>query len=360
MMDVESPISILICKRTKDFLRLVIVERNQVIAAGIAVLIIGSLGLVVVWNLPSDPEPTTTIRIGYLSKDLHQLALRVAIENGLFDRENITVELVQYGNGALEMDGFLAGQIDMGYLGAAPALLKRINQDIMITILAAVNLEGSAIMVSKSEYDAGHVTSIADLAGKGVYHPGPATVQNLLLRLALNQSGLNYSNITAHTTPPTYMADSLTAATPAFIAWEPFNAKAAYDNLSVPLMQSGEIWPRHPCCVVASDNDYLAAHPDIVKKVLDIHVEAEEWIVNNPTQAIAIAVDWLEMDISPVTTAFNNIIFDYNLNRTGIEMYLDFLIHEEQLLPEKIPADTTAFLDDFLNTTHVDNLLFCC
>ncbi len=106
-------------------------EKNQAIAIFVAAVIIGSAGIVVLWNLPPS-EPTTTIRIGYLSKDLHQLALQVALENGLFDRENITVELVQYGNGALEMDGFLAGQIDMGYLGAAPALLKRINQDIII------------------------------------------------------------------------------------------------------------------------------------------------------------------------------------------------------------------------------------
>lgn len=324
-------------------------------------MIIGSLGLVVIWNLPpTEPEPTTTVRIGYLSKDLHQLALQVALENGLFDRENITVELVQYGNGALEMDGFLAGQIDMGYLGAAPALLKAINQDIMITILAAVNLEGSAIMVLKSEYEAGHVTSVADLAGKGVYHPGPATVQNLLLRLALNQSGLSYANITAFTTSPTYMADSLTPANPAFIAWEPFNAKAEYENKSVPLVLSGDIWPGHPCCVLAADNSYLSANPDIIQKVVYIHQEATEWIVNNPTQAIAIAVDWLEMDETPVTTAFNNIIFNWNLNRTGLEMYLDFLIDEGQLIPEKIPADPSAFLDDFINTTYADNLFFCC
>lgn len=333
-------------------------ERNQAIAVVVAVLVVSSIGLVVVWNLPEPSEPTTTIRIGYLSKDLHQLALRVAIENGLFERENITVELVQYGNGALEMDGFLAGQIDMGYLGAAPALVKRINQDIMITILASVNLEGSAIMVSKSEYDAGHVTTIDDLVEKGVYQPGPATVQNFLLRLALNQSGLSFNNITAHTTSPSYMADSLTPEIPAFIAWEPFCAKAAYDNLAVPLIYSGDIWPRHPCCVVAADNDYLATNPDIVDKVLAIHVEAEEWIVNNTAQALAIATDWLEMDLAPVTAAFNNIIYDYNLNRTGIEMYLNFLIQQGQLITEKIPENPAAFLDAFLNSTFVDSLSF--
>jgi len=122
------------------------------------------------------------------------------------------------------------------------------------------------------------------------------------------------------------------------------------------LIQSGEIWPRHPCCVLASENSFLAEHPDIAQKVTDIHVEAEEWIVANPAAAIAIAVNWLEMDETPVTTAFNNIIYDYNLNRTGLERYLDFLIQENQLIPGKIPADPAAFLDGFINTTFVDSL----
>jgi NitT/TauT family transport system substrate-binding protein len=327
-------------------------EKNEAAALGVIVVVVVSLGIIAFWN----PAPIPDVRIGYLQKDLHQLALRVAIENGLFQREGITVDLVQYGNGALEMDGFLAGQIDMGYLGAAPAMVKRINQEIPVTIMAAVNLEGSAIEVSKAEYDAGHVTTIADLVGKGVYQPGPSTVQNFLLRLALNQSGLSYDNITALTTSPSLMADSLTAENPAFIAWEPFNAKAEYDNKTVPLILSGDIWPNHPCCVLASDNAFLAAHPDIVQKVVDIHVEAEEWILNNTAQAIAIATKWLEMDLTPVTNAFNRIIYDYNVNRTGLEIYLNFLIHESQIEPDKIPANTTAFLNGFINTTYVDSL----
>jgi NitT/TauT family transport system substrate-binding protein len=309
-----------------------------------------------VWN----PAPPPDVRIGYLTKDLHQLALRVAVENGLFERENINVKLEEFGNGGYVMDGFLAGEIDMGYLGAAPALVKSLNQEIAITILAAVNMEGSAIMVSKSEYDAGHVTSISDLVGKEVLHPGPATVQNFLLRLALNQSGLSMDNITAAQAIPAAMADSLTPSTPAFIVWEPFNGLAEYEEKAVPLVLSGEIWPRHPCCVVATDNTFMANNPEIVQKVIDIHAEAETWILANPAEAIAIAVDWLEMDVTPVTTSFNNIIFDYNLNRTGIEMYLDFLIDEDFIISENIPLDIPTFLDSFLNTTFVDNLLLCC
>jgi NitT/TauT family transport system substrate-binding protein len=327
-------------------------DKNEAIAVSVIVIVVMSIGIIALWN----PAPAPNVRIGYLSQDLHQLALRVAIANGLFEREGINVALVEYANGAYEMDGFLAGEIDMGYLGIAPALVKGINQDILVTILAAVNLEGSAIMVSKLEYDSGHVTTIANLTGKGVLQPGPATVQNFLLRLALNQSGLSFSDITAYTTIPSLMADSLTPDIPAFISWEPFNAKAQYDEKAVPLLLSKDIWPRHPCCVVASDNNFIATHPDLVQKIINIHAEAEEWIQDNPAAAIAIAVDWLGMDQTPVNVAFNNIIFDYNLNRTGIERYLNFLIDENQLLSDKIPPDTTAFLNAFLNTTFIDNL----
>ena len=324
-------------------------ERNQVIGLTVIVLVIASIGVIAVWN----PAPAPDVRIGYLSKDLHQLALRVALVKGWFEREGLNVKLVEYGNGALEMDGFLAGQIDMGYLGVAPAMVKSINQEIDVTVLAAVNLEGSSIMVSKTEYDAGHVTTIPDLVGKGVFQPGPSTVQNFLLRLALNQSGLSYDNITAYSESPALMADSLTAANPAFIAWEPFCAKAEYDGKAVTLIRSGDIWPNHPCCVVASANTFLSKHPDIVQKIVDIHVEAEEWIVNNTADAISIATNWLEMDQEPVTNAFNNIIYDYNVNRTGLEMYLNFLINQNQLEIDKIPSNTSAFLDGFINTTFV-------
>lgn len=327
-------------------------ERNQVLGLAVIVIVIASIGVIAVWNQPPAPD----VRIGYLSKDLHQLALRVALVNGLFDRENISVKLVEYGNGALEMDGFLAGQIDMGYLGVAPAMVKSINQEIDVTVLAAVNLEGSSIMVSKEEYDAGRVTTIADLVGKGVYQPGPSTVQNFLLRLALNQSGFSYDNITAYSESPAVMADSLTSDRPAFIAWEPFDAKAEYDGKAVTLIQSGDIWPNHPCCVLASANNYLSKNPELVQKVVDIHVEAQKWIVNHTAEAIEIAKDWLEMDETPVQNAFNNIIYSYEVNRTGLEMYLNFLIQENQLLPDKIPTDTSAFLDNFINTTFVDAL----
>ena len=148
------------------------------------------------------------------------------------------------------------------------------------------------------------------------------------------------------------MADALTPDAPAFIVWEPFNALSEYQNKTEPLILSRDIWPRHPCCVVATDNTFFSENPEIVDKVTMIHQEATNWIVTHPTEAIAIAIDWLEMDDTPVTTAFNRIIFDYNLNVTGIEMYLDFLISQD--LIDNVPDNVTTFLDGFINMTLIE------
>ncbi len=316
----------------------------------VLVLVMGVAAFAVAGFIAFNTEPPD-VRIGYLSQDLHQLALKVAKDKGWFDDVNLSVQLIEYGNGAEEMRGFQANQIDMGYLGAAPALTLGINSEIPVTILAAVNFEGSALMVKKDLFDDGIITDVSDLVGKTIYHPGPSTVQNFLLRLALNQAGLTIEDVNPEQRSPQNMAISLTDNAPAFIAWEPFPSRAEAEGLAVPLLLSGEIWPGHPCCVVASSNAFLESKPVTVQKVMQIHQRAEEWIVTHPNESIQIATDWLGMDESTVETAFNRIIYNPILNRTGIRMYLQFLIEEE--LVEMELSDMDAFLDVFLDETYL-------
>jgi NitT/TauT family transport system substrate-binding protein len=322
-------------------------NRKKAAAIVVAVVVVSSFALVAWWYPATQPD----VRIGYLTQDLHQLALRVAIVNGWFAEAGINVELLSYQNGAYEMDGFQAGQIDMGYLGVAPALVKSINQGINVTILAGVNSEGSSIEVLKSEYDSGRVTSIADLAGKTIYQPGPSTVQNFLLRLALNQSGMTVNDVDLQVTQVQNMADSLSAGAPAFIAWEPFPSLAEYDNITVPLLTSHDIWPNHPCCVLASTNDFLSNNPSIVQKIVDIHVRAEEWILAHPSEALAIAVNWLGTAQAPVVTALGRIIYNYTINASGIQQYLQFLV--DQSLVQMDSSQIGPFLSTFLNESFI-------
>ncbi len=130
------------------------------------------------------PEKAGSIKLGYITADLHHLALYVAMKERYLDRVFDDVELRQFPNGVAIMEAFRLGEIDAAYLGGAPATLKRINDGIEIRIVAGVNNEGSAIISREG------IEKPEDLAGKTVAIPGFGTVQDFLMRKVLAEGGL--------------------------------------------------------------------------------------------------------------------------------------------------------------------------
>ncbi len=135
-------------------------------------------------GLKEPPRYEGKVRIGYLTADLHQLALYIAIKEGYLDETGMKYELKQYKNGVAVMEAFKAGEIDVAYLGGAPATLKRINDNIKIRIIAGANNEGSAIVVQRG------INSVEDLRGKTIAIPGYGTVQDFLLRIVAEKHGM--------------------------------------------------------------------------------------------------------------------------------------------------------------------------
>lgn len=131
------------------------------------------------------PEKMGSIRLGYITADLHHLALYVAIKEGYLNQVFERVEIKQFPNGVAIMEAFRLGELDAAYLGGAPATLKRINDEIDVKIVAGVNNEGSAIIVR------GDINSPKDLAGKTIAIPGFGTVQDFLMRKVLSEGGLS-------------------------------------------------------------------------------------------------------------------------------------------------------------------------
>ncbi len=149
-------------------------------------------------------ETPVEIRFGYLIADLHQLAFWVAWKEGWFTDVNVIVKESdspqyprEFQNGGYEMkDGFKPGEIDVGYLGTAPAMIFGVNEndfyetsphykETTIKIIAGVNYDGSAIVI-RSGLD---VDSMKDLEGKTLAYPGSGTVQHFLVLMAAEQDG---------------------------------------------------------------------------------------------------------------------------------------------------------------------------
>jgi NitT/TauT family transport system substrate-binding protein len=64
-----------------------------------------------------------------------------------------------------------------------------------------------------------------------------------------------------------------------FIAWEPFNAQAVKEGIGRYLIQSGEIWKDHPCCVLAVSNKLT--DENVLRALVWAHVRAT-LLINDP------------------------------------------------------------------------------
>ncbi len=299
---------------------------------------------------PEKPEKVK-VRLGYLTADLHQLAYYVAQKNGWYEEAGIEVIPVEYINGAFEMDGFKAEEIDVGYLGTAPATIKHANLDIPIQILAQANNEGSAIVVGKDK----GIKSVKDLKGKNIGIPGPGTVQHFLLLKALDQAGLEAKDVSlVYPMPGKTMLDNLkTGSIDGFVGWEPFNAAAVNEGYGEILITSHEIWPNHPCCVVATRNEYKEKNPETIQKMVDIHVRATKWINENPDEAVKYGVEFTGRSEDAVRLAMENIDFTYIPNEEGTKTYLTELLEFEIIKEEKVPNED-QFIKEFFDKSFVE------
>ncbi|MFX1465150.1 MAG: ABC transporter substrate-binding protein [Promethearchaeota archaeon] len=328
-----------------------VIFRRKIAALVVIALILGiGIGSFIVYSDFIKSE--NSIKIGYLRGDLHQLSFFVASERELYKEEGLDIAPSFFSNGVEEMDAFTSGSIDIGYLGIAPAILKRINAETNIKIIAAVNYDGSAIIapVYSSLY------SISDLKGKTIAIPGYGTVQNILLNMALEQSGININEVNMTQIGPWNMQVTLEHRdVDAFIAWEPYPAKAVEEGSGKYLVKSSEIWKNHPCCVLAVQEDFLRDHRDIVEKIVKIHINATNWIKANPSEAASIGAQWTGVDQEVVVLAMKNIEYNYYPDKKSMKIYLEKLIQYGYVDSTQV-EDVDLFMDSFIDTSIIEQL----
>lgn len=269
----------------------------------------------------TSPKP---VRMAYLQNDIHHLALWVALEKGFFQQEDVEVEIAGiFRAGPEVMSAFIAGALDMAYVGEAPTTFAVANGTADVKVIAQVNTEGSALVVSTGP-DA--IKRVSDLKGKTIGVPGHATVQDFLVKKALVKAGIDPLNVNILIIKPPEMISALrTGQIDAFIAWEPYPAKAFEMGVGRNLAASNDIWPDHPCCVLVTDSTYLKTDPEKVKKVLRAHVKATEYIGDHPEEAVLIGVKYTGMDEASVRRALQSVAYTYVPSVEGEKEYVRFL-----------------------------------
>lgn len=219
------------------------------------------------------------VNIGYLPSD-HDAALFVADAKGMYEAEGIETKLVQFNNGGDLMTAMASGEVDVGYVGITP-VLSSIEKGVPVKVISAAQSEGSGIVVSP---DSG-ISSASDLAGKSIATPGDASIQQMLLTYYLNENGMSLDDVKVSAMKIPSMNDALkTGKIDAIITFQPYVSIAQNDGNEL-LVDSAEILPNHPCCVVVASDDFIANHPNETKKVVEIHENATAFVNNNTDEA---------------------------------------------------------------------------
>ena len=269
---------------------------------------------------------TRVVRAGFVQGDIHDLAYYVAREKEFFQDEGLDMrEGGAFDSGAELMSAFSAGELDLGYVGVAPAVTFVAQDMADIKMVAGVNAGGSALVV-RSGLEG---EDPAALKGHTVAVPGLSTVQDMLLGMALRKSGLTRADVNTISLGPSEMVGTLRGfRIDAFLASEPVPSQAVQEKAGRVLLTSDGIWPGHPCCALVVDSAFLRRNPDTVSRVVAAHVRATDYIKKNPLEATDMARLFTGKESGIVEGAMKNMDFTYGLDEKKLGRYVLFM--EEQ------------------------------
>ncbi len=234
------------------------------------------------------PEEITRLRIGYFANVTHAAAL-IANARGAWSKLPVPVEPKVFGAGPEEMEALNAGALEAAFVGPIPALtsyLRSRGESLVIVAGAAAN--GAAFVVAK---DSG-ITGPESLHGKRLAAPQLGNTQDVALRIYLEEHGLKTREQGGDVqVMPIANPDILTLMRTGRLdgAWvpEPWIARLTSEAGARVLIDESDLWPnrRFSTAVLVVTKRLARERPDLVRALVEAHVETVAWAEAHPDEA---------------------------------------------------------------------------
>jgi NitT/TauT family transport system substrate-binding protein len=280
--------------------------------------------------------PIKEIRIGY-QPSTHQMAEITAMEKGWWQQDLAPLGVVNvtdkvFPTGAPEMQAMLAGDIDVAYVGAAP-VLSAVSTGLDAKIIAGVNTQGSDLVV-RPDLD---YKGPQSLKGLKIATFQAGTIQDTILRNWLKQNNISPdSDLQIVGMGP---GDAVTAITAgkvdAVFLPHPSPSVIINQGKGKTVVQSGQMYPNHTCCVLLVSGKLIREHPEIVAQILKTHEKAVDYNEKNLDEAAAIFANKTGTKLADVKTSLNdwdgkwnsdpNVIIDPVLDYAKIQYDLGYI-----------------------------------
>jgi NitT/TauT family transport system substrate-binding protein len=254
--------------------------------------------LVVVGACATAASPTDAglpLRLGYFPNVTHATAL-VGDREGIFARalgDGVQLQVQSFNAGNEAIEAIFNGGIDITYIGPNPAINGYLRSNGQAVRIIAGATAGGAFFVVRDGIDAPD-----DLRGRTVASPALGNTQDVALRAWLSNVGLHTDadgggdvSIT-----PLSNADILEGFVAGSLdgAWvpEPW-ATRMIDAGGHVLVDERDLWPdgAYVTTHVLVRTEFLATHPDVVKRFLHGHLEATDLVNRDPERARTVVAE---------------------------------------------------------------------
>lgn len=242
-------------------------------------------------NASSTSTNQVTLNLGYFPNLTHAAAL-VGVARGTFQQtlgKQVTLQTKTFNAGPAEIQALLANSIDIAYVGPSPAINGYVqSHGSALRIIAGAASGGALFVVQANE----QITSAADLAGKKLATPQKGGTQDVALRYYLQQNGLKTTekggSVQVISTDNASIL-SLFKAGKIDGAWmpEPWATRLVVEGKGKAFIDERSLWPngQFTTTIIVARTAFYNAHPDLVTKFLQAHVETVQYIQNHPSEA---------------------------------------------------------------------------
>ncbi len=267
------------------------------------------------------------IGITYVKFPLNVPAI-IAYKNNMFENEfkpdGITITRPELTSGPKQTQAMAAGSVQFAsVLGASSAIIAKSN-GVDLKIIAVFARAPKAFNIMAADKS---IKSIKDLKNKIVAGP-KGTVLHQMLYAALLKEGLTPSDIKfVNMSIPQARAALMSGSVSAALVAGPSVPDMEKGGCHVIVNGEGLI---QGLIVVAVDNNFLKAHPDLVKRYLAVNKKSAEFMKNNPEKTFEIVAKETNLTVENAKKMFP--WYDYSSAITGkdikdLEVTQEFLLN---------------------------------
>jgi ABC-type nitrate/sulfonate/bicarbonate transport system substrate-binding protein len=261
------------------------------------------------------PKEATTLRLGYNAGSLSHAPIFLAYDLNLFEKYNITAELIPLKSGKEIQQALAVGQIEIGATGVAQ-FFNPISKGAPIKVISFLSNGPSKLYVRPN-----NITKFSELENKTIAST-PGSLSTLTFLSILKRENIDTNAITILDIDPAYipialMDKKIIDATVVGGGKDELYIKAG----SIVLKEwdeKGYSEESYPRSVIGVNTNFSENNLDIIKSFILIFIETQKYIKEHPNEAALLIAEHIKKDSA------NAIVYtsDEIINLWGTENYL--------------------------------------